>query len=85
MVPAQAPMARARSIGSRKTSLMIDNEAGIVSAAPIPTDRPPRDQESHRTREPGARGCSAEEGQTDEEEAPAAESIGQAASDQQKP
>ena len=36
MVPAQAPMARARSVGSRKTSLMIDNDAGIVSAAPIP-------------------------------------------------
>ena len=50
-----------------------------------PHDRPPRDQESHRTREPGARGGSAEEGQTDEEEAPAAESIGQTASDQQEP
>ena len=29
-------MAWARSVGSRKTSLMIDNDAGIVSAAPIP-------------------------------------------------
>ena len=29
-------MARARSAGSRKTSLMIDSDAGIVSAAPAP-------------------------------------------------
>jgi len=36
MVPAQAPMARAAPSGRRKTSLMIDNDAGIVSAAPIP-------------------------------------------------
>ncbi len=36
MVPAQAPIARARSAGTRKTSLMIDKDAGIVSAAPIP-------------------------------------------------
>ncbi len=36
IVPPQAPMARARSEGSRKTSLMIDNEEGIVSAAPAP-------------------------------------------------
>ena len=36
MVPAHAPMARARSAGSRKVSLMMDNEAGMVSAAPAP-------------------------------------------------
>ena len=36
MVPAQPPMARARSAGSRKMSLMIDNDEGIVSAAPPP-------------------------------------------------
>ena len=36
MVAAQAPMARARSAGSRNMSLMIDSEAGIVSAAPAP-------------------------------------------------
>ena len=35
-VPAQAPMARARSPGSRKTSLMIDSDAGMVRAAPAP-------------------------------------------------
>ena len=33
IVPAQTPMARARSPGSRKMSLMIANEVGIVSAA----------------------------------------------------
>ena len=36
MVPPQAPMARARSFGSRNTSLMIDSDEGIVSAAPAP-------------------------------------------------
>ena len=36
MVAAQAPMARARSAGSRNTSLTIDSDAGIVSAAPAP-------------------------------------------------
>ena len=36
MVPAHAPMARARSPGSRKTSLMMASEAGMVSAAPLP-------------------------------------------------
>ena len=36
MVPAQTPMARARSLGSRKTSLTIDSDAGIVRAAPNP-------------------------------------------------
>ena len=36
MVPPQAPMARASSFGSRKMSLMIDSDDGIVSAAPAP-------------------------------------------------
>ncbi len=36
MVPAQVPMARARSWGSRKMSLMIDSDAGMVKAAPTP-------------------------------------------------
>ena len=36
MVPAQTPMARARSAGSRNTSLMIESDGGIVSAAPAP-------------------------------------------------
>ena len=36
MVAAQPAMARARSAGSRNMSLMIDSEAGIVSAAPAP-------------------------------------------------
>ena len=36
MVAAQAPMARARSAGSRNTSLTIDSDEGIVSAAPAP-------------------------------------------------
>ena len=36
IVPAHAPMARARSPGSRKTSLMIDSDAGMARAAPAP-------------------------------------------------
>ena len=36
IVPAQVPMARARSVGSRKMSLMIDSDAGMVKAAPAP-------------------------------------------------
>ena len=36
MVPPQAPMARARAVGSRKTSLRIDKDEGIVIAAPAP-------------------------------------------------
>ena len=36
IVPPQAPMARALSFGSRKTSLMIDSDEGMVNAAPVP-------------------------------------------------
>jgi len=36
IVPAQAPMARARSEGWRKMSLMIESDDGIVRAAPTP-------------------------------------------------
>ncbi len=36
IVPAQTPMARALSPGSRKMSLMIASDVGIVSAAPAP-------------------------------------------------
>ena len=36
ITPPQAPMARARRAGSRKTSLMIDSDDGIVDAAPAP-------------------------------------------------
>ena len=36
MVPPQTPMARPRSAGSRKMSLMIASDVGIVDAAPAP-------------------------------------------------
>ena len=36
MMPPQAPMARARGLGSRKTSLTMDSDDGIVRAAPTP-------------------------------------------------
>ena len=36
IVPAQTPMARARSPGSRKMSLMIASDVGMVRAAPAP-------------------------------------------------
>ena len=36
MVPAHAPMARARSVGSRNESLMMESDDGMVIAAPAP-------------------------------------------------
>ena len=36
MVPAHAPIARARSAGSRKMSLMMESPAGMVIEAPAP-------------------------------------------------
>ena len=49
IVPAQAPMARARSPGSRKMSLMIASDVGIVSAAPAPMRARNRDKRRHRS------------------------------------
>ena len=85
MVPAQAPIARARSAGSRKTSLMIDKRRWDRQCRTNAHDSPPPDQQAHRAREGGADRCSGKHGQADEEEALAAESIGQAAADEQQP
>ena len=58
LVPAHRPIARARSWGSRKRSLINDSVAGIVRAAPLPITAPARRsgwRPSSRTRPPPSR------------------------------
>ena len=85
MMPPQAPMAFARCLGSRKTSLTMDSDDGIVRAAPTPIMARDGDQEMYRAREGGADRPRPEDSQAEEEELLAPEAVRQAATDEQEP
>ena len=84
MVPPQTPMARARSLGSRKMSLMMASDAGIVSAAPAPMRARNAMSSVDRSGEGGADRPQCEHGEPDQEEPLAAEPVGQRPSDEQQ-
>ena len=84
IVPPQTPMARARSPGSRKMSLMIASDVGIVSAAPAPMKARNAMSVDHRSGQGRADRPQCEHSEPDEEEPLAAEPVGQRPSDEQQ-
>ena len=86
IVPAQPPMARARSPGSRRRSLMMDREAGMVSAAPAPmTARASRSGRYGACENAAPSDADSENNQADQEEPLAPKPVSQAAAGEQQP
>ena len=84
-MPAHAPMARARSVGSRKTSLMMDSDEGIINAAPTPIHSSARNKKVYRIRECSPDRARSKGPKAKNKEALATEAVSEASADQQQP